>query len=181
MIKAIYLAGGCFWCTEAVFQRIKGVLKVVPGYIDGSTKNPSYREVCSGKTGHAEAISVIYDNDIIKLTDLLMIFFNSHDPTTLNRQGNDIGTQYRSGIYWTDIEQKELAEVVIKQLKNENIFIDKIMTEIKEATFFYEAEENHHDYFNRNQEKAYCTLTINPKLEKIKDYFSSYFNQSYKQ
>ena len=181
MIKTIYLAGGCFWCTEAVFQRIKGVLKVVPGYIDGNIKNPLYREVCSGRTGHAEAISVLYDTDIIKLTDLLMIFFNSHDPTTLNRQGNDIGTQYRSGIYWTDTDQKELAEVIIEQLKNENIFEDKIMTEIKEATVFYEAEENHHDYFNRNQEKGYCALTINPKLEKIKNYFSSYIKQSYKQ
>ena len=181
MIKTIYLAGGCFWCTEAVFQRIKGVLKVVPGYLDGSIKNPSYREVCSGRTGHAEAISVFYDTDIIRLTDLLLIFFNSHDPTTLNRQGNDIGTQYRSGIYWTDIEQKELAEGVIEKLKNENIFEHKIITEIKEATVFYEAEEYHHDYFNGNQEQAYCALTINPKLEKIKNYFSSYINHSYKQ
>ena len=181
MIKSIYLAGGCFWCTEAVFQQIKGVLGVVPGYIDGSIKNPSYREVCSGRTGHAEAISVRYDNDKIKLNDLLMIFFNSHDPTTLNRQGNDIGTQYRSGIYWTDIEQKELIEVFIEKLKNENIFEEKIITEIKEATVFYEAEENHHDYFNRNNEQAYCVFTINPKLEKIKNYFPSYLKQSHKQ
>ena len=181
MIKTIYLAGGCFWCTEAVFQRIEGILKVVPGYIDGRIKNPSYREVCSGRTGHVEAISVNYNTDQIQLADLLMIFFNSHDPTTLNRQGNDIGTQYRSGIYYTDKEQKELAEVIIQQLKNENIFEDKIITEIKEATPFYEAEENHHNYFNRNQEQAYCAFTINPKLEKIKKNYYSFLNQSYKQ
>ena len=174
MIKTIYLAGGCFWCTEAVFQRVKGILKVVPGYIDGRIKNPSYREVCSGRTGHAEAISVNYNTDQIELADLLMIFFNSHDPTTLNRQGNDIGTQYRSGIYYTDKEQKELAEVIIQKLKNENIFEDKIITEIKEATVFYEAEENHHDYFNRNNEQAYCAFTINPKLEKIKNYYNCF-------
>tara|TARA_B100000989_G_scaffold298596_1_gene288657 strand:+ start:575 stop:1120 length:546 start_codon:yes stop_codon:yes gene_type:complete len=181
LIKSIYLAGGCFWCTEAVFQQIKGVLEVVPGYIDGSIKNPSYRQVCSGRTGHAEAISVRYDTDKIKLNNLLMIFFNSHDPTTLNRQGNDIGTQYRSGIYWTEIEQKELIEVFIEKLKNENIFEDEIITEIKEATVFYEAEENHHDYFNRNSEQAYCTFTINPKLEKIKNHFPIYLKQSHKQ
>jgi len=181
LIKTIYLAGGCFWCTEAVFQRIEGILKVVPGYIDGRIKNPSYREVCSGRTGHVEAISVNYNTDQIQLADLLMIFFNSHDPTTLNRQGNDIGTQYRSGIYYTDKEQKELAEVIIQQLKNENIFEDKIITEIKEATPFYEAEENHHNYFNRNQEQAYCAFTINPKLEKIKKNYYSFLNQSYKQ
>ena len=181
MIKTIYLAGGCFWCTEAVFQRIKGILRVVPGYIDGRIKNPSYREVCSGRTGHVEAISVNYNTDQIQLADLLMIFFSSHDPTTLNRQGNDIGTQYRSGIYYTDKEQKELAEVIIQQLKNEKIFEDKIITEIKEATPFYEAEENHHNYFNRNQEQAYCAFTINPKLEKIKNNYYSFLNQSYKQ
>lgn len=179
MIKTIYLAGGCFWCTEAIFQRLKGVLEVVPGYIDGHIKYPAYREVCTGKTGHAEAISVRYDASQIQLTDLLLIFFNTHDPTTLNRQGNDVGTQYRSGIYFTETEQKEVIQLVIKQLKEEQVFEDKIVTEIKEATPFYEAEIGHHSYYNRNKEQAYCAYTISPKMEKIKNYFTNYLNESY--
>ena len=181
MIKTIFLAGGCFWCTEAVFQRIKGVFEVVPGYIDGNIKNPAYREVCSGRTGHAEAISVSYDSNKIKLTDLLLIFFNTHDPTSLNRQGNDLGTQYRSGIYYTDLKQKEVAQIVFEQLTNENVFKDKIVTEIKEAATFYKAEQMHHDYYNRNKEQSYCAYTINPKIKKIKNYFSNYLNESYEQ
>ena len=179
MIKTIILAGGCFWCTEAVFQRLKGVLEVVPGYIDGQVKNPAYREVCTGKTGHAEAISVRYDTSQIQLVDLLLIFFNTHDPTTLNRQGNDTGTQYRSGIYYTELEQKEVIQLVIKQLTDENVFEDNIVTEIKEASPFYDAEKGHHSYYNRNKEQAYCTYTISPKMDKIKNYFSNYLNESY--
>jgi len=176
LIKTIFLAGGCFWCTEAVFQRISGVLKVIPGYIDGSLKNPAYFEVCSGTTGHAEAILVRYDSSEVHLTNLLLIFFNTHDPTTLNRQGNDVGTQYRSGIYYTDIEQKGTAEVVISKLTNENAFKNKIITEIKKASPFYKAEKNHHNYYNQNKEEAYCSFTINPKIEKIKKYFSNYLS-----
>lgn len=176
LIKTIFLAGGCFWCTEAVFKRVNGVLEVLPGYIGGTIKNPSYREVCNGLTGHAEAISVSYDTSQVNLSELLLIFFNTHDPTTLNRQGNDIGTQYRSGIYFTDIEQKETVKVVINQLINENAFKGEIITEIKDATTFYEAEKNHHDYYNRNKEQPYCVFTINPKIEKINKYFSRNLN-----
>ncbi len=121
MIKTIFLAGGCFWCTEAVFQRIKGVQRVQPGYIDGKVKNPAYREVCTGRTGHTEAIEVVYDTEEIQLSDLLSIFFTTHDPTTLNRQGNDIGTQYRSGIYYTSEAQKETYKQMIKELTDRNV------------------------------------------------------------
>jgi len=172
-IKTIYLAGGCFWCTEAVFQRIKGVQKVTPGYIDGLVKNPAYREVCTGKTGHTEAIAVVYDPKEIGLADLLLIFFNTHDPTTLNRQGNDVGTQYRSGIYYTEVKQKELALEVIQQLKTEKIFTNPIVTEVKEATPFYTAEEQL-DYYNQNTDQPYCTYIIDPKIKKLKTYFSNY-------
>jgi peptide-methionine (S)-S-oxide reductase len=179
LIKTIYLAGGCFWCTEAVFKEIKGVVEVIPGYIDGTIKNPAYREVCTGRTGHTEAISVRYDTTQVQLTDLLLIFFNTHDPTTLNRQGNDIGTQYRSGIYYTEDEQKGIAQFVIDQLETEAVFDQKIVTEIKEATPFYEAEAEHHDYYNQNKEQPYCVYSIHPKMEKLKHYFSNYLNTAY--
>jgi peptide-methionine (S)-S-oxide reductase len=172
-IIKIYLAGGCFWCTEAVFQRVKGVHKVLPGYIDGSIKNPSYREVCTGRTGHTEAIEVSYDPEIIHLSELLMIFFTTHDPTTLNRQGNDVGTQYRSGIYYSDVKQKEIALSIIKQLEKEHLFHDPIVTEVKEASPFYLAEE-HNNYYNKNKEQAYCSFIISPKIEKLKAYFKEY-------
>jgi peptide-methionine (S)-S-oxide reductase len=179
LIKTIFLAGGCFWCTEAVFQRIKGVTEVIPGYIDGSIKNPAYREVCSGRTGHTEAVSVTYDSSQLQLTDLLLIFFNTHDPTTLNRQGNDVGSQYRSGIYFTEQSQQEIAQMVLNQLETEAVFDNKIVTEIKKATPFYRAEDEHINYFNQNKEQPYCTYTINPKMEKLKHYFSNYLNKSY--
>lgn len=172
-IKTIYLAGGCFWCTEAVFQRIKGVKKVTPGYIDGTVKNPAYREVCTGRTGHTEAIEIVYDSKLISLIDLLLIFFNTHDPTTLNRQGNDIGTQYRSGVYFTEVKQKEVVLQVIQQLEKEQIFKNPIVTEVNEATPFYTAEE-HIDYYNQNGEQPYCSYIIDPKIEKLKTYFSNY-------
>lgn len=173
LIKTIYLAGGCFWCTEAVFQRVEGVFEVVPGYIDGTVKNPAYREVCTGRTGHAEAISLKYDPETISLGELFLIFFNTHDPTTLNRQGNDVGTQYRSGIYFTEVKQKEAAHEVIAQLEKEKIFQNPIVTEIKQATVFYQAEE-HINYYNQNPNQSYCTYMIDPKIEKLKTYFSNY-------
>jgi len=172
-IKKIYLAGGCFWCTEAVFQRVKGIVKVFPGYIDGSIKNPSYREVCTGRTGHTEAIEVNYDPLIIQLSELLMIFFTTHDPTTLNRQGNDVGTQYRSGIYYTEVKQKKVALTIIKQIDKEGLFPDPVVTEVKEATPFYLAEE-HNNYYNQNKEQAYCSYIISPKIEKLKTYYKNY-------
>jgi peptide-methionine (S)-S-oxide reductase len=174
LIKTIFLAGGCFWCTEAVFQRVKGVSEVLPGYIDGTIKNPAYREVCTGRTGHTEAISIQYDDKVICLEELLLIFFNTHDPTTLNRQGNDLGTQYRSGIYFTEIDQKNIAETIIKQLETEGIFDSTIVTEVKMATPFYKAEEDHVSYYNLNKTQPYCTYIIDPKIEKLKNYFTNY-------
>ena len=179
MIKTIYLAGGCFWCTEAVFQRIKGVQSVVPGFIDGKVKNPAYREVCTGRTGHTEAIEVVYNTREIEFSAMLSLFFMTHAPTTLNRQGNDIGTQYRSGIYYTSESQKETAYQIIKELTDRKLFKDPIVTEVKAASTFYKAEENHHNYFNRNSEQPYCSFVINPKMEQLKTFFSNYLKESY--
>jgi len=174
LIKTIYLAGGCFWCTEAVFQRVNGIISVFPGYIDGTIKNPAYREVCTGRTGHTEAISVTYDDTLVNLTSLLLIFFNTHDPTTLNQQGNDIGTQYRSGIYFTEAEQQSVSLTIIKQLDAEGVFNSPIVTEVKEATTFYKADEDHVNYYNENKTQPYCTFIIDPKIEKLKNYFTNY-------
>jgi peptide-methionine (S)-S-oxide reductase len=163
------LAAGCFWCTEAVFLRLKGIEKVVSGYTAGKIKNPTYREVCSGLTGHAEAVEVYFDPEIISYEVLLTVFFSVHNPTTLNRQGGDIGTQYRSAIYYHNSDQKEAAEKCILELENQKIFDDKIVTEISAAETFYPAEEYHQDYYNLNRESnSYCTVVIDPKVNKIK-------------
>lgn len=172
MEKAI-LAGGCFWCTEAIFQRIKGVIKVKPGYTGGTIKNPCYREVCSGRTGHAEAVQIDYDPQLVSFESLLEIFFATHNPTTLNRQGADIGTQYRSEIFYTTPTQKTSAEVFIDQLNKSHFFKDPIVTEITPLELFYDAEEDHQDYYNQNSEQRYCDYTITPKIEKIKKLFST--------
>ena len=170
MEKAI-LAGGCFWCTEAVFQDLKGVASVVSGYIDGKIKNPTYKEVCSGLTGHTEAIEITFDPDVITFEELLEIFWATHDPTTLNRQGNDAGTQYRSGIYFLSEQQREQAEKS-KALVATQIWNDPIVTEIKEATTFYAAEQYHQNYFKRNAYAGYCRIVINPKVAKVRQQFS---------
>ena len=168
MNSKIYLAGGCFWCTEAIFNRVEGVKKVIPGYIGGNLKNPSYKEVCSGKTGHAEAISLEFDNNIISLDKLLLIFFQTHDPTQLNRQGNDFGTQYRSAIFYTDIKQKKITENIIKKL-SESIYKNKeIVTKIELAKDFFEAEKEHINYYDLNSNQPYCQVVINPKIQKLK-------------
>ena len=174
-IKIIYLAGGCFWCTEAIFQKIKGVIEVKPGYIDGTVKNPSYAQVCEGKTNHTEAIELKYNPININLEDIFFIFFNMHDPTTLNRQGNDFGTQYRSGIYYTEVKQKHVAFEIIKQINSEKIYDNPIVTEVKKATSFYIAEE-HINYYNQNSNQAYCNYTITPKINKLKTYFKNYID-----
>jgi peptide-methionine (S)-S-oxide reductase len=174
LVKRIYLAGGCFWCTEAVFQRVKGVTKVLPGYIDGFIKNPAYREVCTGRTGHTEAIEVQFDSSKIDLGELLLIFFNTHDPTTLNQQGYDKGTQYRSGIYYTESDQLPMIQSIIKKLESESVFTNPIVTEVKEATPFYTAEETHHNYYNQNSEQSYCSFVINPKLKKLEQNYANY-------
>ena len=168
MNSKIYLAGGCFWCTEAIFNRVEGVKKVIPGYIGGNLKNPSYKEVCSGKTGHAEAISLEFDKNIILLDKLLLIFFQTHDPTQLNRQGNDFGTQYRSAIFYTDIKQKKITENIIKKL-SQSIYKNKeIVTKIELAKDFFEAEKEHVNYYDLNSNQPYCQVVINPKIQKLK-------------
>ena len=161
--------GGCFWCTEAVFKSINGVESVMPGYIGGSTPNPSYEQVCSGSTGHAEAVKVVYDESILKVSDLLEIFFATHVPTTLNRQGNDVGTQYRSAIFYTTPEQEKVShEAIVLAGQNYN---DKIVTEVLPATDFYEADESHKNYYFQNSNNSYCTLVISPKLDKLQKEF----------
>tara|TARA_B100001559_G_scaffold149629_1_gene125562 strand:+ start:984 stop:1499 length:516 start_codon:yes stop_codon:yes gene_type:complete len=168
MNSKIYLAGGCFWCTEAIFNRVEGVKKVIPGYIGGIVKNPSYKEVCSGRTGHAEAISLEFDKNIISLDKLLLIFFQTHDPTQLNRQGNDFGTQYRSAIFYTDIKQKKITENIIKKL-SQSIYKNKeIVTKIELAKDFFEAEKEHVNYYDLNSNQPYCQVVINPKIQKLK-------------
>ncbi len=165
------LAGGCFWCTEAVFQRLEGVDKVISGYTGGTIKNPAYREITTGTTGHAEAIEIIYNPEIISYKELLNIFFATHDPTSLNRQGNDQGTQYRSAIFYTSKEQKQIAEQTIEELTTNTVFEDAIVTEVTELDTFYNAEEYHQDYYNQNSRQSYCEFVINPKLNKLSTIF----------
>ena len=164
---------GCFWCTEAIFQRLKGVKKVVPGYTGGEVINPTYKEVCNGTTGHAEAIQITFDPQIISYRELLDVFFYTHDPTTLNRQGADVGTQYRSAIFYHNESQKKDAENIIKQLETESVYDDKIVTEITQFDVYYLAEDYHKDYYNNNKNQGYCRAVINPKLDKfVKKYQS---------
>ncbi|WP_417353159.1 peptide-methionine (S)-S-oxide reductase MsrA [Flavobacterium alkalisoli] len=172
-LETAIFAGGCFWCTEAFFTELKGVDKVVSGYIGGNTKNPTYREVCSGTTGHAEAIKITYNPDEIAYEDLLEIFFATHDPTTLNRQGADVGTQYRSEIFYTTPEQKTAAENFIKLLEDQKIFDKKIVTRVTEAPTFYPAEDYHQDYFALNPDQPYCRAVIEPKMAKLKKNYKS--------
>lgn len=164
-------AGGCFWCTEAVFLELKGVKSVVSGYIGGKTINPTYKEICGGDTGHAEAIQITYDSNEISFGELLEVFFATHDPTTLNRQGNDVGTQYRSEIFYHDEMQKEISEEYISLMSNENTFGQPIVTQVSAISTFYKAEEYHNNYYNENKSQGYCSYVITPKIEKLKKYF----------
>lgn len=163
--------GGCFWCTEAVFQNLKGINKVTSGYMGGKTGNPTYEEVCTGDTGHAEIIQIEYNEDEISFDDLLLIFFKTHDPTTLNRQGNDVGTQYRSVIFYHNQEQKKQAEEMIDNLTKEMVFDRPIVTEVAPVSEFFRAEDYHHNYYNLNPYKGYCALVIQPKLAKFTEQF----------
>ena len=158
---------GCFWCTEAIFQQLKGVSSVLPGYTGGKVKNPTYKEVCTGTTGHAEAIQIVYDPSTISYRELLDVFFYTHDPTTLNRQGNDIGTQYRSAIFYHDADQKQEAEKIISELTAEEVYEDPIVTEVTPYEVFYVAEDYHKNYYNNNKNQGYCRAVINPKLDKF--------------
>ncbi|MFV8336998.1 peptide-methionine (S)-S-oxide reductase MsrA [Flavobacterium sp. RSP29] len=164
-------AGGCFWCTEAVFLELNGVKTVVSGYIGGATTNPTYAAICNGDTGHAEAIQITFDSSKISFGELLEIFFATHDPTTLNRQGNDIGTQYRSEIFYNNENQKDLAEAYIALMTRENTFGEPIVTVVSPATLFYEAEDYHQNYYNQNKLQGYCSYVITPKVEKLKKIF----------
>lgn len=165
------LANGCFWCTEAIFQRLNGVEKVTSGYSGGKVKNPTYNEVTSGETGHAEVIQIQFDPKIITFQEILEVFFATHDPTTLNRQGYDVGTQYRSAIFYHSTAQKEVAEAFIKSLTDAKVFDKKIVTEVTAYDVFYEAEAYHQNYYNNNKNQGYCVAVINPKLDKfIKKY-----------
>lgn len=163
---------GCFWCTEAVFERLQGVTGVVSGYSGGEVENPSYEEVCNGTTGHAEVIQLTYNPDLVSYKELLEVFWKTHDPTTLNRQGNDVGTQYRSVIFYHNDEQKELAERYKKELDEAGIFDDPIVTEISPLTNFYKAEKYHQNYYENNPAQPYCSFVITPKIEKFEKIFS---------
>ncbi|TSA28519.1 MAG: peptide-methionine (S)-S-oxide reductase [Ignavibacteriales bacterium] len=163
---------GCFWCTEAVFQRLKGVVKIESGYSGGTVPNPSYEAVCTGQTGHAECTQITFDPKIISYKELLEVFWKTHDPTTLNRQGADAGTQYRSVIFYHNDEQKQLAEKYKNELASAKIWSDPIVTEISQFKKFYKAEDYHQDYYNQNGNQPYCSFVITPKIEKFKKIFA---------
>lgn len=167
------LGAGCFWCVEAIYQRLEGVEKVESGYSGGTVKNPSYEQVCTGRTGHAEVIQVTFDTKKLSYKELLQVFFKTHDPTTLNKQGADVGTQYRSAIFYHNDEQKKIAEQVKKETDAAKIWDDPIVTEISPYTEFYKADEYHQDYYNQNSFQPYCMMVINPKLSKFKKEFSN--------
>lgn len=166
-------AGGCFWCTETLFARLYGVDEVVPGYTGGDIKNPAYKEVCTGRTGHAECVQITFDETLITYKTLLEVFFDTHDPTTLNRQGNDVGTQYRSGIFYHSNEQKEIAETFIYDMERQQRFSNPIVTEITAFDTFYTAEIEHKDYYNLNKNQPYCAAVISPKVKKLLKIHSS--------
>lgn len=162
------LAGGCFWCLEAAYQNVEGISDVTSGYTGGHAEDPSYRAVCTGETGHAEVVQITYDPSVIAYDDLLEIFFTIHDPTQLNRQGADVGTQYRSAVFFHDDEQRAAAEAMIARLEDEGVY-SGIVTEVEPLDTFYEAEPEHHDYYERNPDAAYCRTVINPKLKKLRE------------
>jgi peptide-methionine (S)-S-oxide reductase len=165
------LGAGCFWCVEAVFQQLNGVHKVESGYAGGHVKNPSYKEVCNGTTGHAEVVQITFDPKVITFTELLEVFFETHDPTTLNRQGGDVGTQYRSSIFYHSPEQKATAELAIQAANESGNWSNPVVTEVVPSAPFYKAEDYHQDYFNLNGENPYCAMVIVPKIDKFKKKF----------
>ena len=172
-------ANGCFWCTEAVFTRIKGVQSVISGYSGGALENPSYDQVCTGTTGHAEAAQIEFDSEIISFKKLLDVFWDTHDPTTLNRQGNDVGTQYRSAIFYHNEEQKQIAEKSKKELEENHVYDDPIVTEIVPLTNFYPAEDYHKRYYDQNNNAPYCRYVINPKVEKLSKNYTDKLKPEY--
>lgn len=173
--------GGCFWCTEAVFQMLKGVSRVRSGYAGGTLPDPTYEQVSSGRTGHAEVIEIEYDPELVKYRDLLTVFFGSHDPTTLNRQGNDVGTQYRSVIFYTSPEQESEAKKLIQEINTSNTDGEQVVTEVAPLDQFYVAEDYHQNYYQQNQNQGYCQVIINPKLEKVQREFANLLDDKSKQ
>ena len=171
-MEKITFAGGCFWCTEAIFGRVNGVRKVVSGYIGGTIKNPCYREVCTGKTGHAECVQIDFDPSKVTFEMLLEIFFATHDPTTLNRQGGNVGSQYRSGVFYHTESQRKLTEAFVERLNASSAFDAPVVTEVTQATPFYEAEVEHHEYYDLNKNQPYCSAVISPKIKKFLQNFS---------
>lgn len=169
---SVVFGSGCFWCTEAVFNQLKGVVSANPGYMGGRLKNPSYEQVCSGATGHAEVVKVLFDSTLISFEDLLYVFFATHDPTTLNRQGADVGTQYRSVVFYSSEIQKKTSEDFIAKLRTEKKFADPIITEVTAASDFYLAEDYHLDYYKRNPNASYCRFVIDPKIDKLNKSFN---------
>ncbi len=172
-IEVTTLGGGCFWCTEAVFTQLKGVEKIEPGYSGGERENPTYEEVSTGTTGHAEVTQISFDSNVISFKEILQIFFSTHDPTTLNRQDQDIGSQYRSIIFYHDDHQKEISEQVIKDLSEEKIFDAPIVTQVEPLKAFYKAEDYHKEYFTRHPEQPYCRVVIAPKVAKLRQLYLS--------
>jgi peptide-methionine (S)-S-oxide reductase len=177
-LEVATLASGCFWCAEAVFQEIKGVVKVEPGYTGGSMLNPTYEQVSTGTTGHAEAVQIQFNPSVISFREILEIFFATHDPTTLNRQGADVGHQYRSAIFYHDNKQKVTAEAVIEELTKENIFDSSIVTKVKQFTKFYRAEDYHKGYFKNHPNQPYCRVVISPKIAKLRKKFQDKLKSS---
>jgi peptide-methionine (S)-S-oxide reductase len=171
-IEQITLGGGCFWCLEAPYQQLEGVLDVTSGYMGGKVKNPGYREVCSGLTGHAEVVRISFDPTVLSLNQIFEVFWTVHDPTTLNRQGNDVGSQYRSVIFYHTPAQEKTAREHIDKLEKAKVFSQPIVTEVKPAVEFYEAEDYHQDYYLNNPSQPYCTFIVKPKVEKVKRIFS---------
>lgn len=178
-LDTITLGGGCYWCVEAVYEMLEGVESVESGFSGGILKNPSYYEVCSGKTGHAEVIQLVFDTGKIDLTDILKIFFTVHDPTTYNRQGADVGSQYRSVIFFRNEEQYSIANNMIQRLNEEDIFQKPIVTELTKFSVFYKAEKDHQDYYMLNKEKPYCKMVIQPKVDKIEKLFKGKLKNNY--
>lgn len=171
--EAIVLGAGCFWCTEAVFQRLNGVEKVISGYAGGIVPNPTYRQICTGTTGHAEVVAVFYNPQLISLAEILEVFWATHDPTTVNRQGADVGPQYRSSIFYFSEDQADLARKLKLELNQNAVFDSPVVTEITPFSNFYEAEDYHQNYFNENGMQPYCQFVVRPKVDKLKTYFQS--------
>ena len=171
VVNKAYFSGGCFWCTEAIYKRLRGVLDVKPGYCGGNIQNPTYKEVCSGKTGHAETVEITYNAAKIDFQTLLEVFFDTHDPTTLNRQGNDVGTNYRSIAFYSNLIEKEMIVNYIELLEGSSLFKDKIVTEVIKFNEFFKAENYHENYYELNKNQPYCDIVITPKVEKFQKNF----------